>query len=456
MFNVNQSILIFEKHQVIDWLAFAYTVKGNIYLKQQKYKWSLYWFDQASSLYQKIDDERGEINLYNGYAKAYFELEIDSLSEKFAHKGYSIAKKIASLDGQRSGSENLYKIHKRKGNHDIALAYHETFQKISDSLSRDENRNSLALLKTQMNHEKLEQELITKNERAMAKQRNYIYVAVIVLAILLATAIPLYFNQKKLVRLYNELKNKTTTLKEREEELKKIDKTKNQLFSIIGHDLRGPIGGLQGLLNLFANNEIPKSEFDSFIPKLKSDVDHILFSLNNLLSWGQAQLKNNVTKPSIIPLKNNVEDSIKLLAENAKKKQIQIINKINENAFVWVDSNQLDIIIRNLISNAIKFTPENGTITLDTKQEEDYWKIWVSDTGVGMNKNISDRIFSSEEKVTTFGTNNEKGTGLGLSLCQEMVQNNKGEIWVESKLKKGTTFYFTIPKVNPQKFKQAS
>ena len=456
LFNVNQSIETLEKHKIYDWLAYTYSVKGEIYLKQEKYKWALYWFDQANLLYKKVEDKRMEIELYNGYAEVYFGLEEDSLATTYALKSFMIADKISSLKGKRDGAETLYKIFKKQGDYVTALGYHEIFQNISDSLSRDENQNSLILLKTKINYEKQKQAIIDDNKKAMAKQRNYIYIGIVILIILLSTLLPLYFNQKKLVKLYNELKLKTNTIKEREEELKKIDKTKNQLFSIIGHDLRGPIGGLQGLLKLFVNNEIPQSEFIGFIPKLRSDVDHILFTLNNLLSWGQAQLKNNIVKPGIITLRNSVNNCVKLLGENAKAKRINIVNKIPYSAFIWVDSNQIEIIIRNLLSNAIKFTPENGTVYLDAEQETDHWKILVRDTGVGMTKDICERIFVEDQKVTTFGTHNEKGTGLGLSLCKEMVENNKGRIWVESEPRKGTTFYFTIPRVSPQKFKQAS
>ena len=456
MFNVNSSIATFEKNEIPDWLAFAYGVKGKIYLKQEKYDWALYWYDQANLLYEKLDDKRGVIDVYDGYSKAFLAIKEDSLAEKYALLGNSIAKEIAALEGQKSTSEILYKVYRKKEDFEKAVLYLEEFEAISDSLSKNEFENSLTMFKTKMDFDKQKEETLAEKEKVLTRQRYYIYASLVVLIVLLSTSIPLYFNQKKLVKLYKELQTKTKTLRDREEELKRIDKTKNQLFSIIGHDLRGPIGGLQGLLQLFANNDIPRSEFVSFIPKLRADVDHILFSLNNLLSWGQAQLKNDITKPAIIPLKNHVDDSMRLLAENAKSKNIIVTNMVPDNASVWVDGNQLDVVIRNLISNAIKFTPENGTININAIKDRESWKIQVRDTGIGMPENIRKSIFCSDETVTTFGTNNEKGTGLGLSLCKEMVERNNGEIWVESKLKKGTSFYFTIPRVDKEKFKQAS
>lgn len=455
MFNVNQSISILEKRGIYDWLAFAYSVKGEIYLKQKKFKWSLYWFDQSNVLHESIEDDRSRIVLLNGIAQAYLGLKIDSTSAKYALEGYEISKKIQSLEGQKNCAETLYKISKNKKEYLLALSYHEVFQKISDSLSRDENKKILTLFKTKFNYDQQRHELIDQNEKALAKQRNYINITLVILCVLLATTIPLYINQKKQKRLYKELQIKTKSLREREIELNEINKTKDKLFSIIGHDLRGPIGALQGVLKLFTSGEIAKDDFLGFVPKLKSDVDHILFTLNNLLSWGYAQMNGTTTRPKIMSFNKLVDSNINFLSELAATKSIKIINQLPENPMGYFDENHIDIVIRNLISNAIKFTPENGLITIEAEEEKATWKIIVRDTGVGMDKKTLDKIFSDNSNLTTYGTNNEKGTGLGLSLCKEMVLKNKGEIWVESEPHKGSTFYFTLPKV-VKKYQKAS
>src|SRR5690606_17090414 len=242
---------------------------------------------------------------------------------------------------------------------------------------------------------------------------------------------------------------------EREAELHEINGTKTKLFSIIGHDLRGPIGALQELLKLFMEGEIGKEEFLSFIPKLKSDVENISFTLNNLLSWGQNQLNGVVTRPKRISLDKIVDNNIQLLSELAKSKSIKIIDQLPENTQIWADHNQIDIVVRNLISNAIKFTPNNGLITIESAEKGNYRQFSIRDTGVGMNKEMQEKVFEESSNLTTYGTNNEKGTGLGLSLCKEMILKNKGKIWVESQLRKGSTFYFTVPKAE-KRYQRAS
>jgi signal transduction histidine kinase len=256
-------------------------------------------------------------------------------------------------------------------------------------------------------------------------------------------------------RLNKKLKEKSQAVAEREAQLHEINKTKTKLFSIIGHDLRGPIGGLQSLLNMFTEGEISKSEFLSFIPKLKTDVENISFTLNNLLSWGQNQLNGVVTKPVRVSLDKIVVSNVQLLSELAGSKSIKIINQLPENPFIWADQNQIDIVIRNLLSNAIKFTPDNGLITIEAEEKSDMWQVSIRDTGIGMNEEIQKQIFKNSTNITTYGTNNEKGTGLGLSLCKEMVLKNKGEIWLESVPRKGTTFFFTVPKAE-KRYQKAS
>ena len=234
-----------------------------------------------------------------------------------------------------------------------------------------------------------------------------------------------------------------------------INETKDKLFSIIAHDLRGPIGAFQGLLKLFKDGDIGQKEFLGFIPKLGADLDHISFTLNNLLSWGQSQMNGSVTKPSMISLDCLVSDNINLLSEIAAGKFIKIVSHLPENTIAWSDGDQIDIVIRNLISNALKFTPENGMITISAKERNNHWELSIRDTGVGMNKDTQDKIFSENSNITTYGTNNEKGTGLGLSLCKEMVEKNNGTIWAESVLRKGSSFFFTLPK-EKKEYKKAS
>jgi signal transduction histidine kinase len=255
--------------------------------------------------------------------------------------------------------------------------------------------------------------------------------------------------------LNKELLSKQGDLELSENHLKEVNQTKNKLFSIIGHDLRGPIGAFQGLLKLFKEGEMTKEEFLGFVPKLKTDIDNIAFTLNNLLSWGQTQMNGSFTTPGITSLDHIVAENISLLSEIATNKSITFINRIEPNTITYSDGNQINIVVRNLLSNALKFTPENGTITIGAIQKTQCWEVHIRDTGVGMNEETLGKIFKKDSTHSTYGTNDEKGTGLGLSLCKEMVEKNNGNIWADSAVNKGSSFYFTVPKAKKEYKKSA-
>lgn len=455
MYNANSSIKIFEEKKIIDWLAYAYQIKGKVYLKQNKFKWAMYWYNQSNLLYEDLYDERGEITLWNGMAEALMGLEKDSIPEVYALKAHQLSKKIEDKSGIKESSKILYSLFKAKGDFETALRYHEKYHLVTDILSKNENQKGLTMLKTKIQYDQQKEQLILDNEKALAKQKTYVYIILFILLIFSGITFLIKRNAKIEKRLNKELVSKTVDLEKKEGHLKDVNHTKDKLFSIIGHDLRGPIGAFQGLIKLFKEGEMTKDEFLSFVPKLKTDIDHIAFTLNNLLSWGQTQMNGSVTKPGITSLENIVEENIALLSEIASNKSIRLINRLESNTLTWADSNQMDIVIRNLISNALKFTPEKGMVTIGAIEKLNQWEIYVRDNGVGMDEETMGKIFSKNSTHTTYGTNDEKGTGLGLSLCKEMVEKNNGLIWVNSAPNKGSSFYFTIPKAKKEYKKTA-
>ncbi|MDG1572798.1 tetratricopeptide repeat-containing sensor histidine kinase [Robiginitalea sp. M366] len=447
MFNINQSIDTFEEYRVLDWLAYAYEIKGKIYLKEFNYKWALYWYNQGQLLHEKIEDDRSHIDLLNGMAKAYLGQEQDSMASLYANQAFTLSKKINAKEAVRECSQTLYRIYRKQEDYATALAYHELYQQLSDSLARKENQQSLKLHKAKTDYEQQKSALIAENQQALASQKRYIRVGWVVLGIALVIIYLVYRSNKLQKRLTAELREKKDLLEQRKEELQADNETKTKLFSIIGHDLRGPIGALQGLLKMFKDGEVSPEVFGTFIPKLRADVDHIYFTLNNLLSWGHSQLNGSVTKPAVVSLATLVRENINLLAEQAERKSIRMVSEVMDSTLVWSDPNQVDIVVRNLLSNALKFTPQNGMVTIRAEEKDHHWEVSVRDTGVGMDRVTVENLFRDKNNNTsTYGTDNEKGTGLGLALCKEMVENNKGAIWVESIPRKGSTFYFTLPK----------
>ena len=454
METIDKSISIFRKNEITDWLAYAYSVKGEVYEEQGNYLWSLHWYDKCRQLHTELDDPRSEIELYQGLAKTYYGLENFDEALKYGQKALNIARQINDYDGQKTTTETLYKIHQARGDYDLAFDHLEWNKLLSDSLAKIRLKNSQEIWQAQTSFEVNESNAKAFYKKESAQKRTLsIAVFLIVLVLLLSTYF-IYKNHRKLTQLFEELKVKTVNLRNRENELREISRARDRLFSIIGHDLRSPIGALQGMLKLLDSGEIAKEEFVAFIPKLKGDVDHISFTLNNLLSWGQSQMDSTITKSTTVTVARKIDDQIKLLSDAAEKKNIKVINEVTDDTKVWADTHHVDLIVRNLLSNALKFTPNHGLISFHAEDRKGYWQLCVQDTGIGMDEETLAALFQKETNRTTYGTNNEKGTGLGLALCRELVQRNHGDIWVESELKKGSRFYFTLLKKEVRKFRK--
>ncbi len=232
---------------------------------------------------------------------------------------------------------------------------------------------------------------------------------------------------------------------ERTLELKELNHTKDKLFAIIGHDLKSPIHSLKSLLDLLANQNITIEEFMQFSQNLKNGVEHIHFTLNNLLQWANSQMQGIEVNPQKIDLQLLAQENVELFEEIALKKQLTLSNEILPAQCAWADEDQINLVLRNLISNALKFTPSGGKITLQSRQDSTKNALVVSikDTGKGIAPEYIAQLFKAHQ--TTYGTAGEKGTGLGLSLCQDFIVRNAGTLWVESTVGSGSTFYFALP-----------
>ncbi|NTW32049.1 MAG: hybrid sensor histidine kinase/response regulator [Bacteroidetes bacterium] len=232
------------------------------------------------------------------------------------------------------------------------------------------------------------------------------------------------------------------------QELQRINAEKDKLLSIIAHDLRGPLGGFMTLTKMM------EEDYQFLTPDKKRDISlnlgnsaqNIYNLLENLLEWAQMQRGQIAFKPQILNLKNIVNECMKTIIETARDKAIVVDVEIQNEMKIFADTNMLQTIIRNLSSNAIKFTPKRGKVSISAKcNENKIAVISVKDTGTGMDKEMLGNIFSISSKNRRPGTEGEPSTGLGLLLCKEFVEKNDGEIWAESEEGKGSVFYFTIP-----------
>ena len=237
-------------------------------------------------------------------------------------------------------------------------------------------------------------------------------------------------------------------VKNRTEELQKINSTKDKLFAIIGHDLRSPVNSLKGLLDLIDRGLLTQEEFETLTSKLKDSVNHMYETLNNMLHWANSQMNGFEYKPKKVRPFDLAEENVRLTKNIAAEKKITITNEISPDLAAYCDPEHIKLVFRNLISNALKFTPDEGRIRIGANTKRNKVEFCVRDYGVGMSREQVEKLFTDQKHKSLNGTRGEKGTGLGLTLCKDFVAKNGGEIRAESKVGEGTAIYFSVPKSN--------
>ncbi|SEA40651.1 PAS domain S-box-containing protein [Flavobacterium gillisiae] len=244
-----------------------------------------------------------------------------------------------------------------------------------------------------------------------------------------------------------ERKKAENALKESKKQLIELNATKDKLFSIIAHDLRNPFNNIIGISELLTENteDLETTETKEYINIIKSQAKDTLILLDNLLNWAQSQTGQISFNPGKIILSDVMPKIIKLNTSLSKSKNISLNYCSLEKIEVYADENMLRTIMRNLISNAIKFTKLGGYININAVSRQEHVEISISDNGIGINKEKLTELFNISSNITTYGTANEKGSGLGLVLCKEFVEKHKGKIWVESEDGKGSDFKFILP-----------
>lgn len=242
--------------------------------------------------------------------------------------------------------------------------------------------------------------------------------------------------------------NNQQAIQQKNDELEALNKTKEKLFSIIAHDLRSPIAQIKSTLDLVNRDFISKEEFHELSHHFTKQIDQLQDNMNNLLTWSQSQLNGIVTKPQAVSPSLIIKEVIELLKQQWQAKEIQIQFEAFDD-LVWMDPDHLKVVMRNILSNAIKFSKKKHNIIINHSRNNKELTIAVRDTGLGMDQQQLDSLFTAEEIISTHGTDKERGTGLGLKLCKEFLEKNKGEIWAISEKGIGSTFFINIPLYQP-------
>ncbi len=370
------------------------------------------------------------------------------------------AKRAASLSETSSIKELRYITYETlaralaaRGQYEAAYRYHELFADYKDSVLNLETQNRLDFF----DYERKQQQIaLLQQERAYEKsqaQRRRLLIFGLIAGLMLAVMLGVTFFRSQLLtkRVNSMLREKNREIEEQKqamaeqaEQLSELNMVKDRLFSIISHDLRSPLRNLGELLTLTREGSLPPEQFQTFVPELVQKVDHTTDLLDNLLIWAESQMNGVKVLRRNFALHQIVQHKVAFFRPSAERKQIKLSHQIEAALTVFADQNMIEIVLQNLMANALKFSCPGDEVQVSIHQRGDMAEVMVKDTGIGISAENRAQLFS-RGGLTTLGTQNEKGTGLGLALCKDFVERNHGHIWVESTPGEGSTFGFTLP-----------
>lgn len=373
-----------------------------------------------------VASERGNI----GSAIQYFDRALE------------IAESLENPVFLQQTHEKLYELYKGQESYSQALNHLESYRVISDSLNTQEKERMLADHRTRLEVQRKDQINKTLEAERVAQQAQLkLQYWLLGLGGLILFLLGIF-----LVLLYrsNLEKNRINRkLQDQKKELEESNAVKNKLLSIVAHDLRTPLSAMTGILELVREQSLTEEEMRELFTEMEFSLQQNMNIMENLLVWAKQQMKGLQINKRVLNAREMVEDILESHRFNARHKQIALENKLEADLVVEADYDLLKLVLRNLISNSIKFSGSGDTITVEGSEEEAEVCLKVRDTGIGIPEEIQDKIFEGDLNSRK-GTRDEKGSGLGLNLCKEFIEKQGGSISFESKEGEGTTFYITL------------
>ncbi|MRX47294.1 ATP-binding protein [Pedobacter puniceum] len=409
---------------------------ASVYARTGKKKEAIALQKEALKKAKEIQNFLRETEVLLGLAENY--KETDSRKALGYYKNaLELTRKNNAYKRQVEILNQMVILYRKEGNYKEALTLKEEEKNLADSFLYKDINSRISDLQAEYELAKSQarvKELQYSNTQQNLRSTIILSVAVFVMIILVF----MVFNNRR-NRKFNQLLSKAN------QELKESNTVKDKLFSVLAHDLRGPFAAIINLLSMVKDGYLDEEEKNDLIDKITQNSTAYLDTLNDLVKWGETQIKGLRINPQTIAVAKEIELNREFLSVLIEDKNISFSNEILPHVAVLADKAHFDLIIRNLISNAVKFTNTGGSIKVFAEDESQYIRITVKDSGIGMSAEKQSRIFNFEN-ISLAGTGNEKGNSLGLILCKEYVLANKGTISVKSKKGEGSEFSFTLPK----------
>ncbi len=443
-------------------MAIALFNIGDIYQKKRDADRSLEYIRQSLAISEKINDTEGIAYCYGTLAEIAIQKNEAKKSILAATTSLMYSRKTGNTELIKNSYALLYKAHTNERNFQKALYFRNLEIGLLDSLftlQKESETNKLQaaydLEAKQHQINLLEKDrIIQQKEMAREKMQENAFIAGII--VLSGFTCFLIWNNGVKRRKNEVLEKQNAAILEQKLEissqntrLEELNETKNRLLSIISHDFRSPLNSLQSVVGLMEAGNLSATDIHLLSQMIKDKLNVTVNLLENMLHWAKSQMEGMKLNTTDFELTIVIDQSIRLMQSQADAKSVILKSDAKDNIYVHADEALVDIVIRNLVTNAIKFSREGDTVSISILLEEGFAKVSVKDTGVGIARDHKPELFKGKSFFTTSGTSNEKGTGLGLTLCKDLVEVNGGKLEFESEEGVGSTFTFTLPVMKP-------
>ena len=431
---------------------------GLVYANQKKYSGAMESYQKSFSIYNQLENDYGKAAILANIADLYYKLDNFSMAVSKANESLEYIQNTQAYFVKQSVYNTLSEANEKLGNFNYALSYYKKYSEIKNNILTGEQRNKISKQMTQYEVDKKEKEnTILKQQNqiqllSLKNQRIVTYILIIVLLFVIVTAVFIFYlyriNKKTnqfLEAHKQRLQNTNSKLLATKRDLTDTIAVRDKFLSILSHDLKNPLISVISFTQLIKNSigNISEKELKGLAENLSLSINQMYQMLENLLLWTMSQQKLLLVNKENINAHKIIEKNILFHKISIDSKNITVSNHVDKNLIISFDKNMIDAIFRNLISNAIKFAPQNGEIKIFS-HISDKTIFEINDNGIGIKEEDMPKLFSEETVLIKNGTMHQKGHGLGLSLCQEFIKKNGGEIWIESIYEKGTSVKFSI------------
>jgi signal transduction histidine kinase len=425
---------------------------GENYVAKKEYGRAQVYFYKALAIAQKNGDDEDIAYCHNGLALTSYYTGNYTASMSYAQKGLEESKKSGIVELIATAYKVLYLTNQKKGSYKEALYYRNLEVALNDSLKTAEKEKVIRNIQSSYELEQKQRQIdllskdkvIGQKELERVKLRRDLLTAGAISLLIFAFVLFRNYAQKRKLSEQLALQNKDISAQNLQ--LEELVHVKDRLFSIIGHDLRGPIHTISHMIDMIKEDGLTEEEGKYWIEKISDTLTITAHLVENLLYWAKSQMDGIQANPADFNVQKVIEQNITLLKERAAEKKVLVTGVEGTTpGTVYGDETMIDIVIRNLVENAVKFSKAGDTVTVSAQNKDAVTVITVKDNGKGIPEEAQAKIFDKFSLYTTYGTASEKGSGLGLLLCKELVEKNNGTIWFESKAGIGSSFYFSLP-----------